>query len=49
MIPAGYDRTPTIPACEPQYVYQGLDPGASGDYDTLPRRLGLLTRTNSAC
>ncbi|MFE2640889.1 non-reducing end alpha-L-arabinofuranosidase family hydrolase [Streptomyces scopuliridis] len=49
MIRAGYDQTLTIPACKLQYVYQGLNPGASGDYNTLPWRLGLLTQTNSAC
>ncbi|MFE2845890.1 non-reducing end alpha-L-arabinofuranosidase family hydrolase [Streptomyces scopuliridis] len=49
MIRASYDQTLTIPACKLQYVYQGLNPGASGDYNTLPWRLGLLTQTNSAC
>lgn len=49
MIRAGYDQTLTIPACRLQYLYQGLNPGAGGDYNLLPWRLALLTQTNSTC
>ncbi len=49
MIRAGYDQTLTIPSCRLQYLYQGMNPGATGDYNTLPWRLGLLTQTNSTC
>ncbi|MEV6616679.1 non-reducing end alpha-L-arabinofuranosidase family hydrolase [Streptomyces sp. NPDC051051] len=49
MIRAGHDQTLSINSCRLQYLYQGLNPHASGDYNSLPWRLGLLTQTNSTC
>ena len=49
MIRAGTDQTLTISPCQMRYLYQGLDPSASGPYNTLPWRLGLLSQTNSTC
>nr|WP_308029611.1 hypothetical protein [Streptomyces sp. CoH27] len=49
MIRPGYDQTLTIPACHLQYLYQGMDPSATGDHNNLPWRLGLLTQTDSPC
>jgi hypothetical protein len=45
----GHDQNLEISACNMRVLYQGLTPGATGSYDRLPYRLGLLTQTNSPC
>ncbi|MEY9996518.1 hypothetical protein ABIE67_008550 [Streptomyces sp. V4I8] len=49
MVRDGNDQNLTINPCRLQYVYQGIDPRAGGDYIRLPWRMGLLTQTNSPC
>jgi endo-1,4-beta-xylanase len=49
MIRDGVDQTLEINPCHLQYLYQGMDPNATGPYSQLPWRLGLLTQTNSNC
>jgi endo-1,4-beta-xylanase len=49
LIRSGHDQTLTVDPGDLRYVYQGLDPDAGGDYDGLPWRLGLLTRTDPTC
>jgi endo-1,4-beta-xylanase len=49
MIRDGVDQTLTINPCRLRFLYQGMDPAASGDYSQLAWRLSLVTQTNSTC
>ncbi|EAW12189.1 putative extracellular glycosyl hydrolase/cellulase [Aspergillus clavatus NRRL 1] len=49
MIRDQVDQTLTISPCKLRYLYQGVDPAATGNYNSLPWKLALLTQTNSAC
>jgi hypothetical protein len=42
LIRDGYDETLTVDPKNLQMVFQGLDPGVMGPYQTLPYQLGLL-------
>jgi len=44
LVPDTYDETQQIPRCGIRFLYQGINPSASGNYNTLPWRLALLTQ-----
>ncbi|MFF7166609.1 hypothetical protein ACFZBP_35420 [Streptomyces sp. NPDC008086] len=41
------DQSLAVNPCRLPFLHQGMDPSASGPYNPLPWRLGLLRRTNS--
>jgi hypothetical protein len=47
MLRDGYDQHLTVDPCHLQFLYQGMDPTKSSlPYNSLPWRLGLITKTN---
>lgn len=49
LIRTDVDQHLNIKPCNMRYLYQGINPSASGSYNALPWTLGLLTQTNSTC
>jgi hypothetical protein len=49
LVRSNVDQTMSVSPCNMRYLYQGLNPSATGGYDSLPWRLALLTQTNSPC
>jgi endo-1,4-beta-xylanase len=48
MLRTGVNQKMEVSSCNMRYLYQGVDPSAGGDYNSLPWRLGLLTQTNQS-
>ncbi|KAL0960449.1 hypothetical protein HGRIS_005492 [Hohenbuehelia grisea] len=46
LVRTNVDQTMSVSACGMRYLYQGISPTASGDYNSLPWRLALLTQTS---
>ncbi|KAI4647877.1 hypothetical protein J4E93_004288 [Alternaria ventricosa] len=50
LIRSQVDQTLSIKPCGMRFLYQGIDPQATGSYNALPWNLGLLTQTgNTTC
>nr|BBJ56023.1 hypothetical protein SAVMC3_86520 [Streptomyces avermitilis] len=49
MLRAGVGQSLTIDPSRLRFLYQGMDPAASGDCSQLPWRLGPLAQTDSTC
>jgi len=46
LVRAGYNELLELNPCGIKFLYQGVSPSASGPYESLPYKLGLLTATN---
>ena len=49
LVRTNVDQNLEVKPCGMRFLYQGIDPNASGSYNALPWKLGLATQTNSNC